>query len=79
VAQFGLPLILQFATTPIHLLGYDIYNNPNNTAAQRLEFMKKDYLKNVSIRMVRMVAPWSVGTIGNRELRAWGNSYFAKQ
>ncbi len=50
VAQFGLPLILQFATTPIHLLGYDIFNNPNNTTAQRIEFMKKDYFKNVSIR-----------------------------
>ena len=29
----------------------------------------KDYLKNVGIRMIRMVPPWSVGTIGNREMR----------
>ena len=43
---------------------------------QRVEFLKKDYLKNVSIRMVRMVAPWSVGTIGNRELRISLNQYF---
>ena len=69
-AQIGLPLVLQTVTTPIHLLGYDIYNNPNNTTAQRIEFLKKDYFKNVSIRMVRMFAPWSVGTIGNREMRA---------
>ena len=52
VSQFCLPLVLQFVTTPIHLLGYDIFNNPNNTNAQRVAFMKKDYFKNVSIRMV---------------------------
>lgn len=68
-SQIGLPLILQTVTTPIHLLGYDIYNNPNNSTVQRVAFMKKDYGKNVSIRMVRMFAPWSIGTIGNRELR----------
>ena len=69
-AQFGLPLVLQTITTPMHLLGYDIYNNPNNTFAQRIAFMGKDYFKNVGIRMIRMVPPWSVGTIGNREMRA---------
>lgn len=69
-AQIFLPLGLQTITTPIHLLGYDIYNNPNNTVSQRVAFLQKDYLKNVSIRMVRMVAPWSFGTIGNKEMRA---------
>jgi hypothetical protein len=39
--------------TPIHLLGYDIYNNPKNNVSQRIAFLKKDYFKNVSIRMVR--------------------------
>jgi hypothetical protein len=68
-AQFGLPLVLQTVTTPMHLLGYDIYNNPKNTFAQRIAFMGKDYAKNVGIRMIRMVPPWSVGTIGNREMR----------
>lgn len=69
-AQMGLPLVLQTVTTPIHLLGYDIYNNPNNNVAQRLKFMAKDYGKNVSIRMLRMAPPWSLGTIGNREMRS---------
>lgn len=68
-SQFCLPLLVQFITTPIHLLGYDFYNNPNNTGSQRLAFMRKDYFQNVSIRMVRMAPPWSIGTIGNKELR----------
>jgi len=68
-AQIGLPLILQFVTCPLHLLGYDIYNNPNNSIRQRIQFLGKDYFKNVSIRMVRMAPPWSFGTIGNRSIR----------
>jgi hypothetical protein len=72
-AQIVLPLALQTVTTPIHLLGYDIYNNPNNTVQQRIAFMGKDYGKNVAIRMLRMASPWSFGTIGNRELRAYFN------
>jgi len=68
-AQIALPLLVQTITTPIHLLGYDFYNNPNNTVGQRIQFMKKDYWQNVSIRMVRMAPPWSIGTILNKELR----------
>jgi hypothetical protein len=70
-AQFALPLVMQFVTTPLHLLGYDFYNNPNGGPADRLKFLQKDYLKNVGLRMMRMVPPWSVGTTGNRELRAY--------
>jgi hypothetical protein len=73
-AQIALPLALQTVTTPIHLLGYDIYNNPNNNSQQRIAFLKKDYWKNVSIRMLRCAPPWSFGTIGNREIRAYLNN-----
>jgi len=69
-AQIGLPLILQTITTPLHLLGYEIYNNPKGTLTDRVAFLRKDYWKNVSIRMVRMAPPWSFGTIGNSEFRA---------
>jgi hypothetical protein len=73
-AQIALPMLLQTVTTPIHLLGYDIYNHPANSTQQRLAFLKKDYWKNVSIRMLRMAPPWSFGTIGNREIRAYLNN-----
>lgn len=72
IAQITLPLVLQTITTPLHLLGYEIYNNPKPVGglADRITFLKKDYWKNVSIRMLRMAPPWSFGTIGNREVRA---------
>jgi hypothetical protein len=68
-AQFALPLGFQTIFTPIHLLGYDIVNNPNNTVAQRITFLKKDYWKNVGMRCVRQAPPWCFGVIANNELR----------
>jgi hypothetical protein len=69
-AQMGLPLVFQTVFTPIHLLGYDIVNNPNNSVAQRFTFLQKDYFKNVGMRCVRQAPPWSIGTIANKELRS---------
>jgi hypothetical protein len=76
-AQFCLPLVMQFLTTPLYLLGYEIYNNPKGAAADRLKFLQKDYFKNVGMRMMRMVPPWSVGTTGNRELKAYLRRMYA--
>jgi len=70
-AQFGLPIAGSFIGTPLHLLGMDVYNNPNNTVGQRLQFLKKDYFKNVSLAVVRLIPPWSLGTIGNTEARGF--------
>lgn len=69
VAQMGLPLIFQTVFTPIHLLGYNIYNNPDGTIADRIKFLRKDYWKNVGMRCIRQAPPWSFGTIGNKEMR----------
>lgn len=64
VAQMGLPLIFQTIFTPIHLLGYNFYNNPEGSISDRVAFLKKDYWKNVGMRCVRQAPPWSLGTIG---------------
>ncbi|GBG27259.1 Hypothetical Protein FCC1311_034812 [Hondaea fermentalgiana] len=68
-AQVTLPLAVQFLTSPIHLLGYNIYNQPNATVASRIAFMRKDYLRSVALRCVRQAPPWSFGTIGNTEIK----------
>mmetsp|Transcript_17126 Transcript_17126/g.32580 ORF Transcript_17126/g.32580 Transcript_17126/m.32580 type:complete len:260 (-) Transcript_17126:140-919(-) len=76
VAQFFCPLVFQTFLTPVHLLGYDVYNHPNNTIAQRIQFLGKDYWKNVGMRCVRQAPPWSIGTIGNSELRKYFTNKF---
>lgn len=68
-SQMILPLACQTFLAPPHVLGYDIYNNPNNNFKQRLAFVQKDYAKYVGLKMVRQAPPWSVGTILNREIR----------
>lgn len=77
IAQMGLPLIFQTIFTPIHLLGYEIYNNPQGTVADRIKFLKKDYWKNVGMRCIRQAPPWSFGTIGNKEARGYFGTIFA--
>jgi len=69
IAQIGLPLVFQTIFTPIHLLGYNIYNNPDGTVKDRIAFLKKDYFKNVGMRMMRQAPPWSFGTLLNNSLR----------
>jgi hypothetical protein len=68
-AQVVLPLALQTVNTPLHLLGYDWYNNPHNTIRQRVNFILSDYWRVVGIRIVRTAPPYSFGTILNRESR----------
>jgi len=69
-AQVFLPLAVQLVTSPIHLLGYNIYNEPNAPISSRLAFMRKDYFRSVALRCVRQAPPWSFGTIGNTEIKA---------
>lgn len=40
-AQFMMPLLLQFVTSPIHLLGFDFYNNRNASVRARVGSMLK--------------------------------------
>jgi hypothetical protein len=69
VVTFWSPILLQFITTPIHLLGLDCYNNRNNTAAMRANFLKREYLKSLLARMGRMVPAYSIGGVLNLKLR----------
>ena len=68
-AQFCLPLAFQAVVTPVHLLGLDFHNNRGSSWAQRGALIAREYKNSTLIRMLRMCAPYSLGTIGNRELR----------
>jgi hypothetical protein len=39
-AQFLSPLLLQFLTTPFHILGFDIYNDPKKRFLERIPMLK---------------------------------------
>lgn len=74
-AQFAVPLLFCYILTPVHLWGYDVYNNPQHSLSQSMQLIKKDYNKAVMLKMVRSLPPWTVGVIANTELRkAIGNA-----
>jgi len=68
--QFTLPLLVQPIVAPFHLYGYVLYNNPTASAAQQLKMMRNGMWGVVQMRLTRCIAPYSVGTNINRELRS---------
>jgi len=69
IAQVSFPLLVQFITTPCHLMGLDFYNQPQSSVWDRVNRTLKKAPSSISIRMVRMFAPWSIGLLINRDLR----------
>jgi hypothetical protein len=68
-AQLTCPLMVQFFSTPLHLAGLDLYNNPQHTTAERLSFVGREYLKSAFARMGRIFPAFGVGGVFNRKLR----------
>lgn len=50
-AQLITPCAMQFINTPLHLLGMDIYNRQDASIANRMSFIKKEYLKTTLARI----------------------------
>ena len=68
LAQFMSPVLLQIFTTPLHILGFDIYNNPRSTFSQRIPMLQREYFKSVAARMLRMTPAYGIGGVLNLKL-----------
>jgi hypothetical protein len=69
-AQFAIPAAVQFLTTPIHLLGINLYNSRGREGlGKRLRDVKRDVPAAVGARIVRIIPAFSLGGILNIELR----------
>jgi hypothetical protein len=89
VTQFACPVLAQFALTPLHLFGYDVYNRPGLSFNDRIKYLSPKYFPSVGIRMVRMGAAYGIGGVNNRHFRDyfvsmvegpnWDNNYKPKQ
>lgn len=75
IAQLCCPLLAQFVTTPLHLMGLDHFNHYGKKIPtwERVTRMIRAYRGAVAVRAVRMFCPWSIGLIINRELRDYLN------
>ena len=74
-AQFVAPAALQLASTPLHLLGLDLYNRRGGPGPDRVPWadraakVAKDWGKSSVARMGRIVPAFGVGGVVNRKVR----------
>ncbi|KAL2866887.1 uncharacterized protein BJX67DRAFT_354277 [Aspergillus lucknowensis] len=73
IAQFSCPALMQFASTPMHLLGLDLYNRqpPGGLGwRERVSRIRRDYVPSCFARMGKIVPAYGVGGVVNVRLRA---------
>ena len=72
IAQLGIPAMIQLISTPIHLLGLDLYNRPSPLHAKdRLDRISRDWIGASLIRMCRIIPAFGIGGFVNTEGRAF--------
>ncbi|KAF2152136.1 hypothetical protein K461DRAFT_279671 [Myriangium duriaei CBS 260.36] len=70
VAQFLAPAGVQLFSTPLHLLGLDLYNRNGETGwRDRMRKVRVDWLKSSVARMARIVPAFGVGGVVNTGVR----------
>ena len=72
MAQFSCPALMQFVSTPMHLLGLDLYNRqpPGGLGwRERRLRIRRDYVASSFARMAKIVPAYGVGGVTNVWLR----------
>ncbi|EER28401.1 hypothetical protein D8B26_004743 [Coccidioides posadasii str. Silveira] len=73
LAQFTIPATVQIFSTPLHLLGLDLYNRQPSEglpAADRWARVKRDWFPSCVARIGRILPAYGVGGVVNTKLRA---------
>jgi hypothetical protein len=68
-SQLIAPCAIQALSSPLHLLGMDLYNNPNSAAKDRIKFVRNEYTATTLARMGRIFPAFGVGGVANKWLR----------
>jgi hypothetical protein len=72
LAQFACPALMQFASTPMHLLGLDLYNRQQAGGLgwrERVGRIRRDYVVSCFARMGKIVPAYGVGGVVNVRMR----------
>jgi hypothetical protein len=72
VAQFVTPAAVQIFSTPLHLLGLDLYNREKAGVRERVGKVVRDWAKSAAARICRIVPAFGVGGVVNTKVRTWG-------
>ncbi|KAL7911625.1 hypothetical protein GGI35DRAFT_295015 [Trichoderma velutinum] len=68
-AQFIAPASVQLFSTPVHLLGLDMYNRPDGGWRQRWQVVRSNWLISTAARMCRIIPAFGVGGVVNMKTR----------
>ena len=68
-AQFMTPAAVQLFSTPLHLLGLDLYNRPGVAWTERASRVTRDWAKSAFARMGRIIPAFGVGGVVNTKVR----------
>jgi hypothetical protein len=77
-AQLITPVSMQILSTPLHLLGLDLYNRDGVTSQDRAAFIRKEYMKTLLARMLRIFPAYGIGGVVNKKMRAYGRDQLQK-
>ncbi|CAK4082899.1 unnamed protein product [Aphanomyces euteiches] len=69
IAQVLCPALVQFVSTPLHLLSLDLYNRKNVSMSSRMSFLSREYVKSTAARIGRIAPAFGFGGIGNKFIR----------
>ena len=69
LAQIMCPVIMQWCSAPLHLLGLNWYNDKNATTAKRFQFVRTEYFKTALARSCRIFPAFGVAPLINTPLR----------
>jgi hypothetical protein len=72
IAQFACPAAMQFASTPMHLLGLDLYNRQPAGGlrwTERVARIRRDYVPSCFARMGKIVPAYGIGGVVNVRMR----------
>lgn len=75
LVQFAAPALVQIATTPVHLLGLDLYNRPRCAASglptwgERWAQVYKNWGISVVARLCRIIPAYGIGGVVNSKVR----------
>lgn len=78
LAQLVTPCAMQIFSSPLHLYGLDLYNNPVATRAERLAAIRKGYVSTSLARMARILPAFGIGGVVNTNVRAEGRAFLDK-
>jgi hypothetical protein len=73
LCAFGIPVISQFLTAPLHIHAIDYFHRPDasTTTAERLIRIREEMAKVCFMRGLRILPAFGIGSYSNNKLREW--------